>query len=254
MKNIRVQPFLENVYDEKSQHHKSTFYSDIVLQYELLYGVSGSLFADEIIVGIQFEEEDTEYDIINIMNLIMGNPRVRAIVVLDSKIDKNMQRYAVQSTVDDNPDFVLMKEEKYRARSCYVRFPKQDSLYNALKNSVQKAFVDRMKWNRNHIDTNTEERCYSAEANIDIIFMDSTGVCTVIFKNPDKLIDVDDRIIRLFFDYNRYLSVADPSENKVDQKKGIICDNHPWMTDIQKLFVDDLNKIIEYRRLKYRRG
>jgi hypothetical protein len=254
MKNIRVQPFLENVYDEKSQHHKSTFYSDIVLQYELLYGVSDSLFVDEIIVGIQFEEEDTEYDIINIINLIMGNPRVRAIVVLDSKIDKNMQRYAVQSTVDDNPDFVLMKEEKYRTRSCYVRFPKQDSLYKALKSSVQKAFVDRMKWHQLHIDTNTEDRCYSAEANIDIIFMDSTGDCTVIFKNPDKLIDVDDRIIRLFFNYNLYLSVTDPSENKVDQKKGIICDNHPWMTDIQKLFANDLNKIIEYRRLKYRRN
>ena len=68
------------------------------------------------------------------MNLIMGYPRVRAIVVLDSKIDKNMQRYAIQSTVDDNPDFVLMKEETYRERSCYVRFPKQDSLYKALKN------------------------------------------------------------------------------------------------------------------------
>lgn len=253
MKNIRVQPFLKNVYNEKNQHYKSTFYSDIVLQYELLYGISDFLFADEIIVGIQFEEEDTEYDIINIMNLIMENPRVRAIVVLDSKIDKNMQSYAVQSTVDDNPNFVLMKEETYHERSCYVRFPKQDSLYKALKNSVRKAFVDRIKWNRNHIDTNTEERCYSAEAKIDIIFMDSSGLCTVIFKNPDKLIDVDDRIIRLFFDYNRYLSVNDSSENKVDQKKGIICDNHPWMTDIQKLFVNDLNKIIEHYHLKYRR-
>ena len=172
---------------------------------------------------------------------------------MDSKIDKNMQSYAVQSTVDDNPNFVLMKEETYRKRTCYVRFPKQDSLYKALKNSVRKAFVDRIKWNRNHIDTNTEERCYSAEAKIDIIFMDSSGLCTVIFKNPDKLIDVDDRIIRLFFDYNRYLSVSDPSENKVDQKKGIICDNHPWMTDIQKLFVNDLNKIIEHYHLKYRK-
>ena len=100
MKNIRVQPFLKNVYDEKSQHRKSTFYCEVVLRYEILYGISDFLFTDEIIVGIQFEEEDTEYDIINIMNLIMGNPRVRAIVVLDSKIDKNMQSYAVQSTVD----------------------------------------------------------------------------------------------------------------------------------------------------------
>ena len=50
MKNIRVQPFLKNVYNEKSQHYKSTFYSDIVLQYELLYGISDFLFADEIIV------------------------------------------------------------------------------------------------------------------------------------------------------------------------------------------------------------
>lgn len=252
MKNIRVHPFLKHTYDEKTQHKKSTFYSDIIAHYEILYGVHDYLFDNEILVGIQFDEEDTENDIINIMNLIMGNPKVRAIIVLDSKLDRNMIDYAITSTVDDNPNFTYMREEKYHARSCYVRSPEVPALYKHLKRHVQQSFTDRIKWNRNHIDVSTDERCYSAEANIDIVFMDSTGVCTVIFKNPDKLIDIEDRIIRLYYDYDRHLSVYD-SEHAVDPKKGIDCKDHPWMTDIQKLFVDDLNKIIEYRHLKYRR-
>ena len=246
MKNIRIHPFLKHTYDEKKQHMKSTFYSDVVAHYEILYGVDDYLFDNEILVGIQFDEEDTENDIINIMNLIMGNPKVRAIVVLDAKLDRNMIDYAITSTVDYNPDFTYMREEKYRARSCYVRSPEVPVLYKHLKRHVQQAFTDRMKWNRNHIDVSTDERCYSAEANISIVFMDSTGVCTITFKHPDKLIDIEDRIIRLYYDYARHLSVSD-SEHAVDPKKGITYKDHPWMTDIQKLFVDDLNKIIKYR-------
>lgn len=238
MKNIRVYPFSQKVYDEKHSKFKTTFYNDVVTHYEILYGLPDMFTNGEVIVGIQFEENDTENDIINIMSLLLGNPDVYGIVVSASKLDEHIMRYAVQSVVDDNPNFAFMKEEKYKNRSCYVRIPSADILYTALKDSVRNNAITRLNWSHYNIDVNELDRIYSKDAGIEIICDKANNAVKIIFINQSYSGDAE---IQLHINDEKQLDICDLTSR--EECKQFTIKPYPWMTDFQKRFINDLNRI-----------
>lgn len=250
MRNVRCYPFQQFTYDPYTQRQKSpTYYNDIVTHYTIHYGITDKFFQDDIVVGVQFEPSDNEHDIINFMDIVMGNPRVRAIVVDDTAIDKNLSDYAIRSNIDckyPRPDFVYMKENVYHNRTCYVRPPESCKLYDDMKEHIWKAFEQRIKWNNSELLViQDESQLHSQEAHIDVKFDDAHQLCCVFFKNPDKFIE---REIKIRINTHGSLDISD-SENRVDPKRGIEYDEDSWLTKVQRFFIGDLNKFIQYRKL-----
>lgn len=243
MKNIRVYPFSQKVYDEKHSKFKTTFYNDVVTQYEILYSLPDMFNNGKVIVGIHFEENDTENDIINTMNLLLGNPDVYAIVVSVQKLDENIMRYAIQSVVDDDPNFTFMREEKYRNRLCYVRIPSVDTLHTVLKDSVWNNAITRLNWNHYNIDVNELDRIYSKDAGIEIICDKANNAVKIIFINQSYPGDAE---IKLYINCEKQLEIRDLTS--IDEGEVFKIQQYQWMTDFQKLYINDLNKIITYRK------
>ena len=91
---------------------------------------------------------------------------------------------------------------------------------------------------------------YSQDAHIEVKFDDIHRSCVVIFKNPDKLFDECE--VRLLIDNDRTLFLkyfGDAFDHLSEDKLRVVEDS--WMTKIQRYFVDDLNKAINYRRGKF---
>jgi len=248
MKNVRCYPFQQFTYEPYTQRQKTpTYYNDIVTHYTVTYGIEDKFFQDDVIVGVQFEPSDNEHDIINFMNIVMGNPHVRAIVVDDTAIDKNMRDYAVRSNIDykyPKSDFVYMKENAYHNRTCYVRPPELCKLYDDMKERIWKAFEKRISWNISELLViKDESHLYSQEASIDVKFSDENRSCHVCFKNPDRLFD--ERCIKIQINGRSSLDIND-TENRVNPKRGIEYSDDSWLTKVQRFFIDDLNKFIRH--------
>ena len=81
-------------------------------------------------------------------------------------------------------------------------------------------------------------------------FDDIHRSCVVIFKNPDKLFDECE--VRLHIDDDRTLFMkyfGDTFDHLSEDKLRVVEDS--WMTNVQRNFVNDLNKVIDHRRRKF---
>lgn len=251
MKNIRMYPFKQWAHNAQLNTNTPTFYNDVVIHYSIRYGVDPIIIDTDMIIGVEFEADDTEYDIMNFMMLAMGNHSIRAIVVSDSNITPHMRSYAVDSTLSTNLEFVEEREDVYKDRSVYVRLPRVNDLYLDMKKSITIKFRDRLEWN--HCDLTPvegEDAFYSKDAHIEVKCDDTYRYCRIIFKNPDKLFDECE--VRLHIDDDKSLFLkyfGDAFDHLSEDKLCVVKDS--WMTKVQRYFVDDLNKVIEYRRGKF---
>ncbi|MBO4736669.1 MAG: hypothetical protein J5614_09790 [Paludibacteraceae bacterium] len=251
MKNIRMYPFKQWAHNAQLNTNTPTFYNDVVTHYSIRYGVEPSVIDTDLIIGVEFEADDTEYDIMNFMMLAMGNHSIRAIVVSDSNITPHMRSYAVDSTLSTNLEFVKEREDVYKNRSVYARLPRLNDLYLDMKRYITIQFRDRIAWNHcEQTPVEDKDILYSQDAHIEVKFDDIHRSCVVIFKNPDRLFDECE--VRLHIDDDRSLFLkyfGDAFDHLSEDKLRVVEDS--WMTKVQRYFVDDLNKAINYRRGKF---
>lgn len=251
MRDIKYYPFQKHILDPQTQRFISTLYNDIVTQYEIRYGNLWELFDQNVVIGVEIEPTDNEHDIINFMNIAMGNLKVRAIVVYNTTIDNQLKNYTENVFLNNNTNFVCLHEAVTKSRTVYVRKPSLNERYMMLKRAIRNSFLTRMKWNGDLCIEESDGNICSNDAHINIRYDDNNRICTVIFKNPNKLFDECE--IRIIIEENIALSSIVLGDVIDDNNKALVKRDDTWLTEVQCYFIDDLNKIFEYCRLKYRR-
>lgn len=247
MKNIRMYPFTQWAHNDHLAMNARTFYSDIVCEYGLLYGLDPEIVSKDSIIGVQFDANDNEHDIMNFMLIAMGNRNIRAIVVSESEITQQMKSYAIDSTLDTNREFVDMRESVYKGRSIYVRLPSWHELYRDMKIRITSEFKNRLSWHNCSLLVAGDDELNSQDGFITVKFDDTHCICQINFRNPDKLFDEQE--IRLHVDADGSGLNIITSGDLIDHKDHgeIWCDQESWLTEVQRLFISDLNKVIKRR-------
>lgn len=236
MENIKCCPFQKIEYHPVTGRMIPTLYSDIVAEYELMYGSVWEIFDHNIVISVDLDPTDDEHDIINFMNIVMGNPDVRAIIVNWEESTSRLMSYVNDVVLNDADDDFSTSHKESEFTNIYFRKPSVYEQYLKLKTSVINSFMTRLKWN------NVKDK---DDSYIKLEWDDNEGsVVRVIFTDPDC--QVRKCMVSLIINKDKPLSIGIRGDDVLKYDRKLCKKEDSWLTEIQRYFMNDLNQIIEY--------